>query len=175
MLTIQVMLIFPIVRCFQAAELPHIMEFTKIRVLESMFSLLRKFISQCIDHDDLYTDIPMSTEQIEKVVTKGLVFSICWGCGGSMALSVRQQFCQDVAALCTRIPLPSELDNETTLLDFELRVEDGEWHHWRERVVSVEIEPHQVQDANVVIETVSSSSNSRTSLSLSMGVFSVDY
>lgn len=72
-----------------------------------------------------------------------------------MSLAVRQQFCHDIAGICTQVPLPSGLDDETTLLDYELRVEDGEWHHWRERVVSVEIEPHQVQDANVVIETVS--------------------
>lgn len=130
------------------------MDFTKIRVLESTFSLLRKFISQCIEYGDLHSDVPMSAKQIEKIITKALVFSICWGCGGSMVLAVRQQFCQDVASLCTQIPLPPDLDNETTLLDFELRVEDGEWHHWRERVIPVEIEPHQVQDANVVIETV---------------------
>ena len=42
----------------------------------------------------------------------------------------------------------------TSLLDFEVRVEDGEWHAWKERVPKVEIESHKVMDTDVVISTV---------------------
>ncbi|PHJ14855.1 dynein heavy chain, partial [Cystoisospora suis] len=34
--------------------------------------------------------------------------------------------------------------DEVTLLDFEPRVDDGEWHLWKEKVKQIEIEPQQV-------------------------------
>lgn len=137
---------------FQASKMPHIMTFTKIRVLESVFSLLRKCVTQLVEYSDLHYGL--DTAKVEKFISKALLFALCWGCGGAMPLTHRVQYCATIASFCTDIPLPSGLTEEQTLLDYEVRIEDGEWHHWRERVVSIEIDPHQVQDVNLVIETV---------------------
>jgi dynein heavy chain 1 len=39
-----------------AATLPHIMEFTRIRCLESMFALIRKGIQNVLDYNDSHSD-----------------------------------------------------------------------------------------------------------------------
>lgn len=40
------------------------------------------------------------------------------------------------------------------LIDFEVRVEDGEWSLWKKKVPTVEIDPQKVTDADVIIPTV---------------------
>lgn len=90
-----------------------------------------------------------------------LVLAILWGCGGSLSLANRLRFSRDVEVI-SPIPLPALLKNnrsaggggsggdgtgssdEVTLLDFEPRVDDGEWHLWKEKVKQIEIEPQQV-------------------------------
>jgi dynein heavy chain 1 len=43
-----------------AASLPHIMDFTRIRVLESTFALIRKGISNVIDFNESRSEFPLS-------------------------------------------------------------------------------------------------------------------
>ena len=40
----------------------HVMEFTVMRALESMFALLRKGISNVLEYNDSHPDFPMSDE-----------------------------------------------------------------------------------------------------------------
>lgn len=69
-----------------AASLPHIMDFTRIRVLESTFALIRKGISNIIDYNDVHSDFHLSDSQIEKYMQKYVIFASLWGIGGSMNL-----------------------------------------------------------------------------------------
>jgi len=69
-----------------AATIPHIMEFTRIRVLESTFTIIRKGISNIIDYNESYQNVPLSETQIEKFMQKHVVFAALWGVGGSMNL-----------------------------------------------------------------------------------------
>jgi dynein heavy chain 1 len=48
-----------------AATLPHIMDFTRIRVLESTFALVRKAISNVIEYNDSHQDFNLSEAQTE--------------------------------------------------------------------------------------------------------------
>ena len=40
------------------------------------------------------------------------------------------------------------------LIDFEIKIEDGEWHLWKKKVPTIEIDPQKVTDADVIIPTV---------------------
>jgi dynein heavy chain 1 len=40
------------------------------------------------------------------------------------------------------------------LLDYEIRIDDQQWHLWKKRVPNIEIEPNKVVEADVVITTV---------------------
>merc|ERR1719331_2236150 len=45
-------------------------------------------------------------------------------------------------------------DDETSLLDYEVRIDDQAFHHWRERVPVLNLEPHEVSNPTLVIDTV---------------------
>jgi len=74
-------------RTIECAEgLPHIMEFTRIRVLESLFALVRRGISNVIEYNENHSDFPLSDGQVSSYMTKWVVFCALWGIGGSMNL-----------------------------------------------------------------------------------------
>ncbi|OEH78569.1 dynein heavy chain related [Cyclospora cayetanensis] len=165
----------------RAAHHQHIMEFTKIRCVESMFSLLKKGIRRVVEKNEEMraTGETLDEELIELFITKApacglsssessltrfmrpcfrwVVLSILWGFGGSLSLAGRSAFSEDVARICD-VPLPPALSANNgeaqTLLDFEPSLEDGQWHHWKDRVKQVDIDTKQVKDASLVIQTV---------------------
>ena len=74
-------------RTIEVAEgLPHIMDFTRIRVLESLFALVRRGISNVIEYNENHSDFPLSDGQVASYMTKWVVFCALWGIGGSMNL-----------------------------------------------------------------------------------------
>ena len=48
-----------------AASLPHVMDFTRIRCLESMFALIRKGVQNVLDYNDTHPDFNLTDQQIE--------------------------------------------------------------------------------------------------------------
>ena len=74
-----------------ANSLPHVMEFTRIRVLESTFALVRKGISNIIEYQS-NQDMTMSDAAIEKFMQRQVIFATLWGLGGSMNLQTRTNF-----------------------------------------------------------------------------------
>ena len=64
------------------------------------------------------------------------------------------KFCEMLAAHLGDIPAPDGLGGDTTLLDFEVRVEDGQWYHWEKRVPTLDIDPEKVADSSLIISTV---------------------
>lgn len=137
-----------------AHEMEHIMTFTMIRALTGLFSMVRKGINVVLDYDEAHEEFPLDDDVLRSFMQKYLVFAICWSFGGDMFLSNRMKFCEMLAAHLGDIPAPDGLGGDTTLLDFEVRVEDGQWYHWDKRVPTLEIEPEKVADSNLIISTV---------------------
>ena len=104
-----------------AASIPHIMEFTRIRVLESTFALIRKAISNVIEYNEYHQDFHLNEGQIEGYMQKHVIFATIWGVGGSMNLLVRTNFGNKLSEF-TGVPLPST--SQYPLIDFEVRIED---------------------------------------------------
>lgn len=74
-------------RCLNiASKLPHVMEFTIIRVTEATFALIRKGISNVLEYNDMHQEIPMEDEILVKYMRKWTLQSIMWGVGGSLTL-----------------------------------------------------------------------------------------
>lgn len=141
-----------VTRCIQYAESrPHIMEFTRIRVLESMFALVRKGISNVIEYNESHPDFPLSVLQVESYMTKWLGICIMWGVGGSLNLREREKFSMFVLEQADFDMPPA---SGSPLLDYEVRIEDQAWHLWKKKVPVMEIETHKVVDADVVITTI---------------------
>jgi dynein heavy chain 1 len=52
-------------RCIELAQTKqHVMEFTRIRVLEALFALLRKGLSNVIDYNENHSDFPLEDGQV---------------------------------------------------------------------------------------------------------------
>jgi dynein heavy chain 1 len=54
-----------ITRTIEFAETQtHVMEFTTIRVLEAMFALIRRGITNVIEYNENHSDFPLSDDQV---------------------------------------------------------------------------------------------------------------
>jgi dynein heavy chain 1 len=62
------------------------MEFTRIRVLESTFALVRRSISNIIEYNDNNSEMPLEDEQISDYMVKSFLIAVMWGVAGSMNL-----------------------------------------------------------------------------------------
>lgn len=63
-----------------------------MRVLEAMFSLVRKGIENVIDYNNDHEDFELEQDQISLFIKKWVVFASIWGIGGSMNLQERTEF-----------------------------------------------------------------------------------
>ena len=69
-----------------AETLVHVMDFTRIRALESFFALVRRGISNVIEYNEQHDDFPLNDSQAAAYMTKWVIFACIWGIGGSMNL-----------------------------------------------------------------------------------------
>jgi hypothetical protein len=72
-----------------AFNFKHVMELTKIRVLEATFALIRKGISNVIEYNDCHPDLLISSDILIKYMLKWSIFCVMWGVAGSMTLADR--------------------------------------------------------------------------------------
>ena len=102
---------------------------------------------------DNHSDFPLSDKQCEQYLSKYLVYSVLWAFGGSLSLKHRLRFSAELLNLVPpSIPLPDT--SRAALIDFEVRIDGGDWSPYEERVDAVELESRQVVRADVVIDTV---------------------
>ncbi|OAQ30330.1 dynein heavy chain [Linnemannia elongata AG-77] len=134
-----------------AATLDHIMDFTIMRVLSTLFSLLNKSVRNVIQYNNQHSDFPMGPEQIENYISKRLVFSTIWSFAGDSKLELRTRLSDFVRGVTT-IDLP-DIAN-MSIIDFDVNINSGGWVPWQAKVPVVEIETHTVAEADVVIPTV---------------------
>jgi len=131
--------------------LPHVMDYTSMRALSSTFALINKGVRAVVDYNQSHEDFPLEPDHISNYITKRLVFSILWGMGGSLDNAQRVVFSTHLSTLSTG-PLPDS--NGPPLVDYEVRIEDGEWSLWNKQVPSIEVEAHRAGASDVVITTV---------------------
>ena len=129
------------------------MEFTRIRVLEASFALIRKGITNLLEYNDSHVDFPLDSEILVKYMQKWALFSLMWGISGSMTLYQRQLYGEKIAKFCP-IDLPPVGPGQESLIDFEVKLEDGSWQTWKKKVPQIEIDPMKVTDADLIITTV---------------------
>ena len=119
-------------RCLElASNKVHVMEFTRMRVFEAMFSLIRKGIENILEHNE-GSDFPLEGNQIASFMTKWVLFSACWGIGGSMNLPTRTAFSNQICEF-TDIEVPNT-SSGMDMIDYEIRLVDQRWHPWKDSV-----------------------------------------
>eukprot|EP01094_Clydonella_sp_ATCC50884_P027826 TRINITY_DN8164_c0_g1_i2.p1 TRINITY_DN8164_c0_g1~~TRINITY_DN8164_c0_g1_i2.p1 ORF type:complete len:4596 (+),score=2011.83 TRINITY_DN8164_c0_g1_i2:76-13863(+) len=136
----------------EASQLSHIMDFTRLRVLESTYSLVNKGVRNVIRFNADHPDFPMSDERASQYIVKRLAYSMVWGLGGSLGLRHREEYSNYIRTLVSQAAPP---DGESPpLLDYFPDLESGEWRLWSTKVPQIEIEPSKAASPDVVIQTV---------------------
>ncbi|PYH83869.1 hypothetical protein BO82DRAFT_305978 [Aspergillus uvarum CBS 121591] len=135
----------------EAKNYNHIMEFTSIRALNTLFSLLNKACRNILEYNIQHVDFPLDSEQIEAYISKKLLLALVWSFTGDCPLVDRKAFGQFVSALTTT-DLPP--DGTSSIIDFDITLPKAEWASWQSQVPSVEINTHSITQTDVVIPTV---------------------
>ncbi|PWA00630.1 hypothetical protein BB558_003315 [Smittium angustum] len=144
-------------RAIQYAHgIEHIMEFTSIRALNTLFLLLNNTVRTAIDFINQSEGFDDFNEVIVSFIESRLLVSLMWSFAGDSPLSTREEFSKFICK-STTIPLPntSFSNSETNLLDYDLSLNgmQSEWVSWSSRVPTIDIETHRVADADVVVPT----------------------
>ena len=139
-------------RCLEfAAQQEHVMDFTRLRALSSLFSMINQSVRNILNYNHAHTDFPMLPEQLEKYVPKALVSAVLWSFVGDAKLKVRVDMGEFIRTIVT-IPLPPSV-GQLSIIDYEVS-EKGEWIPWQNRVPAIEVETHKVAAPDVVVPTV---------------------
>jgi dynein heavy chain 1 len=127
----------------------HIMSTGRERFLNTLKSLLIQGISQAISYDEGHPDFPMSGEHMDRFAKRWLNHSVLWAFAGSASWDVRKRL-GDMLLNTSGTQLPS---SDHALVDYRVRVEDGEYELWSDSVPRMEIESHRVAATDLVITT----------------------
>ncbi|XP_074612492.1 cytoplasmic dynein 1 heavy chain 1-like isoform X2 [Acropora palmata] len=140
-----------VVKCLEFAfRQEHIMDFTRMRALESLFSMVHQGIRNVLQYNQQHPDFPMERDQIERYVPRFLIFCILWAFSGDCKLKTREDLGQFIRSITT-IPLPSSATS--SIVDYEVTIQ-GEWVLWQSKVPQIEVETHKVAAPDVVVPTV---------------------
>ncbi|KAJ6043663.1 uncharacterized protein N7446_001860 [Penicillium canescens] len=135
----------------EAKKYNHIMEFTDIRALNTLFSLLNKACRNVLEYNVQHVDFPLDPEQIESYISKKLLLTLVWSLTGDCPLGDRKAFGQYVSGMST-IDLPP--DGESSLIDYDVTLPKSDWSSWQSQVPSIDINTHSVTQTDVIIPTV---------------------
>ncbi|XP_037905377.1 dynein heavy chain, cytoplasmic isoform X4 [Hermetia illucens] len=140
-----------IVRCLEyAMEQEHIMDFTRLRALSSLFSMLNQAVRNVLNFNQQHPDFPVAPEQLEQYIPKALIYSILWSFAGDAKLKVRVDL-GDFLRSVTTVPLPG--NQGSPIIDYEVNM-SGEWVPWSNKVPVIEVETHKVAAPDIVVPTL---------------------
>ncbi|KAI5289468.1 hypothetical protein KEM54_003805 [Ascosphaera aggregata] len=136
----------------EARQYNHIMEFTDIRGLTTLFSLLNKSCRNVIEYNIMHHEFPLEPDQIEAYISKKLLLALVWSLVGDCPLNDRKAYGKFVTAFST---IDTPITGETSsLIDYDVTLPQGDWISWQSQVPSVEINTHSVTQTDVVIPTL---------------------
>ncbi|KZP00669.1 dynein heavy chain protein 1 [Calocera viscosa TUFC12733] len=136
----------------QAESYEHIMDFTHVRALNTLFSLLNKTIRNIVEYNAQHSDFPLPSERVEQYVSKRLLIAIIWAFSGDCKLELRGEM-GNFLRTQTGIDMPT-FQPGTSLIDYDVLVSSGEWIPWLSRVPTVELDSHAITQSDAVVPTV---------------------
>lgn len=134
-----------------AAQQEHVMDFTRLRALSSLFSMINQSVRNILNYNHTHPDFPLTIEQLESYVPKTLIYAILWSFTGDAKLKVRADMGEFIRTIVT-VPLPPS-SSGSSIIDFEVSF-SGEWIPWQNKVPVIEVETHKVASPDVVVPTI---------------------
>lgn len=142
-----------VIRSLESAQAySHIMEFTVIRALGSLFGLLSKACRSVLEYNLHHTDFPLDPSQMEAFMSKKMLLAVVWAFTGDCPVKERKTFGDQIGAM-TNIDLPT-LGEAAALIDYDVTLPQGTWSSWQSQVPSIELNTHSVTQTDVIIPTV---------------------
>jgi len=135
-----------------ARKFNHIMEYTDIRALNTLFSLLNKACRNVLEYNVLHQDFPLEDDKMEAYISKKLLLALVWALVGDCPLGDRKHF-GDLVASLTDVELPP-LNDTTSLIDYDVKPDKSDWDMWQNQVPNMEVNTHSIIQTDVVIPTL---------------------
>ncbi|KAI0984717.1 hypothetical protein GJ496_002628 [Pomphorhynchus laevis] len=129
-------------------EKNHVMDFTVIRAIGSLYSFLSQFEYKLIIYNNNHPDFPLDPEAVEMYALKSIAYCIIWAFAGDCSDSVRRKLSTFIREH-SLISMPSK-----ELIEYEVSLPEGDWIPWSQRVPTIEIETHKVGSTDLIIPTV---------------------
>lgn len=136
----------------EATKYNHIMEFTKIRALNTMFSLVNRSSRAIIDYNIQHEDFQLDSDQVEAYVSRKLLLALIWAFTGDCPLTERRTFGQYVCGLTTVDAPP--LGDMASIIDYDVSLPNAEWIAWQSQVPNIDVNTHSIVQTDVVIPTL---------------------
>lgn len=136
----------------EAQGLGHIMEFSEIRCVNTMFSLINRSCRAIIAYNIQHDDFPLEQDQIEAFISKKLLLALTWAFVGDCPLTERKTFGEYICGLTT-VDLPL-LGEASSIIDYDVSLPNAEWTPWRSQVPSIDVNTHSIVQTDVVIPTL---------------------
>ncbi|MGH0183385.1 UNVERIFIED_CONTAM: hypothetical protein FKN15_012033, partial [Acipenser sinensis] len=133
-----------------ASKMEHIMDFTRLRCLGSLFSMCHQACRNVAQFNNMHHDFPMQIDQLERYIQRYLVYAILWSFSGDSRLKMRAELGEYIRRITT-IPLPTAPN--VPIIDYEVSI-TGEWQSWQAKVPQIEVETHKVAAPDVVVPTL---------------------
>ncbi|TKA41939.1 Dynein heavy chain, cytoplasmic [Friedmanniomyces endolithicus] len=130
----------------------HIMQFSTIRAIGTLFSLLRKACHTMLEYNLQHSDFPLGPEQENAYLTKKVLLATVWALTGDCPLVERKSFGDFLAGFGT-LDMPL-LSDQSSLIDYDVSLPDANWTPWQNQVPSVEVNTHSVMQTDMVIPTL---------------------
>jgi dynein heavy chain 1, cytosolic len=135
-----------------ARDYSHIMRFTDIRVLNSLFGLLSKVCRTVLEYNIQHDGFPLDEDQVEAFISRKTLLAVVWAFTGDCPHVERKRFGDYIGAL-SNVDLPP-LAETASLIDYDVTLPQAQWTTWQNQVPSVEVNTHSVTQTDVIIPTV---------------------
>lgn len=135
-----------------ARELPHIMDFTDIRALNTVFALINSACLKLLLYLNQNVDYNPTKEQRLTFITKSVLLSLIWGFTGDCELPSREEFGSKLLLLPVFANL--EIGEGGPLVDYDVSLPDAKWEKWADKVPRIDLDTHSIIKTDVVIPTL---------------------
>ena len=136
----------------------HCMIFSRIRVLEALFALIRKGVSKVVEkHESSFGNYTQNNTIVKKFMINWTIFALNWSFAGDLKLSERSEYFLKLQSAIIDKPVWlhwPEINSQTTLIDYQVQLETGDYNLWKNNVPIIDVSPEKVTSSSLIITTV---------------------
>jgi dynein heavy chain 1 len=103
-----------------ASTLEHIMDFTRMRALSSLFCMMNQAVRQIHTYNASHQDFPLEPNVVEGFMSRSLVYSMLWSFTGDAKLKTRHELGEFIRSTTTiQLPPPNP---QLPIVDYEVTI-----------------------------------------------------